>query len=486
MENTQIEKNSENENVFSSLREKKDYIDKILADSYILKKITSWGNLTERDYTRYKFRHDTTSLTLYDMNMKFFDGDTFKEVIADCFKISIFNDGVKFESFSDGIPDEEKTELKVYFKVEDKEYSRFFNLSRLLVFCKKFTPRNEFCIYDKADKSEALFFTNEYELDRMQLYILFFTLLYRNDFDTNVTNASSIDPKKLKDINLFFKQNNNTSGMKNYSGKSIEPFKELEGLIGMDSIKQDVTNLANLIMMQENRKKEGLSNVPMSRHLVFTGNPGTGKTTVARIIASIYKNIGVLSKGQMVECDRSSLVAGYVGQTAIKTQQKINEAMGGVLFIDEAYSLIRGDEKDFGIEAIDTLLKAMEDRRNSFVVIVAGYPDLMQKFIHSNPGLESRFNKYIHFPDYTAEELYMIFEKMCEKYEYSVDSNVENAVKNEINRLVSTKNDNFANARTVRNLFEKMVTNQASRLAEVNYNVEDMKKFDVADATFDM
>ena len=244
------------------------------------------------------------------------------------------------------------------------------------------------------------------------------------------------------------------------------PMEELEELIGLDSIKKDVKDLIDLIKMQQMRAKQGMKSVPVSKHLVFSGNPGTGKTTVARILARLYKEIGALSKGQLVEVDRSGLVAGFVGQTALRTQEKIQEAMGGVLFIDEAYTLAK-EGNDFGQEAIDTILKAMEDNREDFVVIVAGYTDLMKKFINSNPGLKSRFNKYIEFPDYSADELLKIFELQCRKYEYSLTGDAKTLVEEKIRKMEAEKGDNFANARDVRNLFEQIVTRQATRVAKL-------------------
>ena len=250
--------------------------------------------------------------------------------------------------------------------------------------------------------------------------------------------------------------------------ESIEDLKaELNGYIGLSSIKKEVGNLINLVTVYKMRKEHNLPTPKMSLHMVFTGNPGTGKTMIARLMARIYRALGVLSKGQLVEVDRSGLVAGYVGQTATKTQEVIDKAKGGVLFIDEAYALNGGGENDFGQEAIDTLLKAMEDNREDLVVIVAGYDGLMERFIHSNPGLESRFNRYMHFDDYNLDEMLAIFEMQCRKGCYELDD----AARDDVKALISEANTNsisFGNARGVRNIFEKVLVNQANRLAEMD------------------
>ena len=244
-----------------------------------------------------------------------------------------------------------------------------------------------------------------------------------------------------------------------------ELMEQLDALVGLEEVKKDVKSLVNLMKVRKLRQENGLPVPPMSLHMVFMGNPGTGKTTVARLISGLYAAIGVLSKGQLVEVDRSGLVAGYVGQTALKTQEVIKSAIGGVLFIDEAYSLSAGGENDFGREAIETILKAMEDHRDDLIVIVAGYDGPMEAFLSSNPGLESRFNKYFHFPDYTGEQLMAIFRAQCEKNGYTLTEDSEKAARELFDRLYEERNENFGNGRDVRNRFEDMVVRQSNRVA---------------------
>lgn len=252
-----------------------------------------------------------------------------------------------------------------------------------------------------------------------------------------------------------------------------ELMAQLDSLVGLDDVKKDIKNLMNLVKVRRLRRENGLPIPPMSLHMVFMGNPGTGKTTVARIISGLYAAIGVLEKGQLIEVDRSGLVAGYVGQTALKTQEVIKSALGGVLFIDEAYSLASGGENDFGREAIETILKAMEDHRDELIVVVAGYDGPMEKFINSNPGLQSRFNKYFYFPDYNGEQLLYIFKGQCKKNGYALTEEAEAEAKAMFEELYENRGENFGNGRDVRNVFEDTVVRQSNRVAALDAPTKD-------------
>jgi len=252
--------------------------------------------------------------------------------------------------------------------------------------------------------------------------------------------------------------------------------KELESYIGLESVKKEVKNLINMATVYKLRRDHDLPTADISLHMVFSGNPGTGKTMIARFMARVYHSLGLLSVGKLVEVDRSGLVAGYIGQTAIKTSKVLEEAKGSVLFIDEAYTLTSKTENDFGFEAVDTILKAMEDRRDDLVVIVAGYIELMEEFVDSNPGLRSRFNKYLHFDDYTDEEMTAIFKMQCDKSFYVLEEDAEHEIADYFT-AVGAEAGEFGNARGVRNVFEKILTEQANRIAEMeSVSREDLMK----------
>lgn len=243
-----------------------------------------------------------------------------------------------------------------------------------------------------------------------------------------------------------------------------ELMAELEELVGLGTVKREVKNLTNLIKVRKLREENGLPNSAMSLHMVFLGNPGTGKTTVARLMAGLYAAIGALSKGQLVEVDRSGLVAGYVGQTALKTQEVIQSALGGVLFIDEAYALYRGADDSFGLEAIDTIVKGMEDNRQNLIVILAGYSREMEEFLTANSGLKSRFPNIIEFPDYTAEELLRITRITVENKGYALDAACDAPLTAYFAARQAADARTAGNGRMARNLVEDAILNQSRRL----------------------
>jgi len=238
---------------------------------------------------------------------------------------------------------------------------------------------------------------------------------------------------------------------------------ELDQLVGLANVKAEVRRLSSLLQVQQLRAERNLPVIETSHHLVFTGNPGTGKTTVARLLSQIYHAVGVVSKGHLVETDRSKLVAGYVGQTALKTQTALESSLGGMLLIDEAYALARGGENDFGMEAIDTLVKFMEDHRDDIAIVAAGYPTEMNEFVDTNPGLKSRFTRTINFPDYTEDELLQIFIGLGDKHRYSLTDDALLRVQHFLAAEPRTRG--FGNARFVRNLFETAIAHQAVRVA---------------------
>jgi len=321
----------------------------------------------------------------------------------------------------------------------------------------------------------------KYDIDLKKKYLV---LLYR--FASIIAKADGViteseekwlskllqmEKTTKKDEFLQEKEQANESKEKDATQKIFKtltnnPREKLHELIGLGSVKSEIESLENFIKIQQAREAKGLKSSQLSYHCVFTGNPGTGKTTVARIISELYKELGILKSGHLVETERSGLVGEYVGQTAVKTNKIVDSALDGVLFIDEAYSLITGSNTDYGKEAIATLLKRMEDNRDRLVVILAGYTNEMKEFIDSNPGLKSRFNRYIEFPDYSADELYQIFDFNLKTFDYNLSENVEGVLRDFFRQSVTSKDRNFGNARFVRNFFEKTLEQQANRLAK--------------------
>lgn len=261
-----------------------------------------------------------------------------------------------------------------------------------------------------------------------------------------------------------------------------EALEKLNSLVGLENVKKDVLQLVNFLKVQKLRKENGLNVYSPSRHMVFSGNPGTGKTTVARLLVHVYRSHEVVSKGHFIETDRAGLVAGYLGQTAIQVAEIVKSAIGGVLFIDEAYSITSNDDNWYGAEVIDTLVKLMEDNRDDLIVIVAGYTEKMKQFLESNPGLRSRFNKYLEFEDYKPEELVKIFEKFCKDSGYQLEASAKDHLMNLFSALYEARDETFGNARLARNLYETTINNQASRILDLKeINAETLSTMTQAD-----
>jgi AAA+ superfamily predicted ATPase len=390
----------------------------------------------------------------------------------------------------------------VAYKSQNPDYfSTFtndkFSLPSILEAAREYDLRNDTMLYERTsqllfqiwnllvksdgkitnEEEKFLFFYNngttlqkfknpstEYSYQLARIYDDFFGVA--NELKPQSSNTNNHKPNSDSDPTKNEIQKNNSNPPE--KEKSTEEIlKELEELVGLASVKSDIKNLINVIQIEKIRTQKGFSIPDKSLHLVFTGNPSTGKTTIGRYLASLYKSLGVLQKGHLVETDRSGLVAGFVGQTATKTLEICKSALDGILFIDEAYALAEGGENDFGREAINTLLKFMEDNRNRIIVIVAGYTENMEDFIEKNPGLRSRFNKYIHFPDYTPEELIQIFKKISDKMKLKLSIDAEEKLKNIFLSAFEKRDKTFGNGRLARNIFEKTYMNQANRLVTI-------------------
>jgi SpoVK/Ycf46/Vps4 family AAA+-type ATPase len=290
-------------------------------------------------------------------------------------------------------------------------------------------------------------------------------LMRADDFDSLEDDALSTI--ELQDVEKAFGMTNSKSVHIPVDEAALnEALKELHEMIGLEEVKRDVDEMAKLVRYYTEIGRDVKK--AFSMHTIFTGNPGTGKTTVARILVKIYKALGILERGHLVECDRKELVAGYTGQTAVKTSLVIDQAIGGGLFIDEAYSLTQGGQGDFGREAIETLLKRMEDQRGDFIVIAAGYPDEMRRFLETNPGLMSRFDRTLRFPDYSAEELMEIARTMFEKENLELDQEAEAFLKQYIEDMLAHKHKYFGNARSIRKVVKEIARHQNLRLAELS------------------
>ncbi|MBI3415988.1 MAG: AAA family ATPase, partial [Verrucomicrobia bacterium] len=312
------------------------------------------------------------------------------------------------------------------------------------------------------------------KLELSPLVVSFYEFLTREVCEAFAIMDGSISSKENRFIHYLLKQiaavsqEHHGAAGRFASGSAEENLeqvlRELDELVGIEEVKEKIKQTANFARVQQLRVGQGMKPISSNYHSVYTGNPGTGKTSVARLMGRIYRSLGVLKRGHLVECDRSALVAEYVGQTAIKTNAVIDSALDGILFIDEAYSLVK-DHEDYGREAIDTLIKRMEDNRDRLIVIVAGYPEPMKRFINSNPGLHSRFARFVDFPDYQPHELCRIFGLMCRKNSLTLAPGLKEKVLHHFNFLFNERGENFGNARLVRNCFEAVISAQANRLA---------------------
>jgi len=369
----------------------------------------------------------------------------------------------------------EKFEDGGFLKVEDKLFN-FYNLRNPIPFSSKIKtddqipPNTQTQIPTTLSLGTVLNFIQHPLLSEYQKLLTDFANILVNA-DGKVTDEEKVELNKV----LQLIQNPLPSTINTPERSSPNPDKEetlaetlaeLDSLVGLDEVKQEVKTLINFIKVQKARTAMGLKTSDVSYHSVFTGSPGTGKTTVARIVAKIFMQMGVLRKGHLIETERSGLVGEFEGQTAIKVNKTVDSALDGVLFIDEAYALVGTNQDDYGREAVATLIKRIEDDRDKLIVILAGYTDEMKKFIDTNPGFKSRFNRYVQFSDYSPSELLDIFELQCRNSDYVISPTGRQAVTDLFTDLFKKKDKDFGNGRLVRNIFEKAIENLSNRIAD--------------------
>jgi stage V sporulation protein K len=338
---------------------------------------------------------------------------------------------------------------------------------------KKIRSNNQIVPKNSNQTNFLISVLSEIKHQKLQEFIKHYEKFLQFSYEMNTEKTSEIkeilSPTKTQqstNSNVSFPPENDTLE---------KVMEELNGLVGLENVKKDINELVNLLEIQKKRSAEGLKNIEIALHTVFLGPPGTGKTSVARLLSRIFKHLGFLSVGQMYETDREGMVAGYVGQTATKVDKAVDESKGGVLFIDEAYALTANSfGNDYGSEAVNTMLKRMEDHRDDLAVVVAGYTEPMKLFIESNPGLRSRFNRYFQFEHFNPSQLFTIFETFCKKSDFILTDDAVEKLKDTFDLLYAKKDEGFGNARVVRNLFEKCVQNQANRVVKIKVITTDV------------
>ncbi|MBE0392545.1 AAA family ATPase [Flavobacterium sp. PL002] len=406
-------------------------------DANFIQKINALVKADNSNNLLFKTEHFLVSdlITLYD---KFSDIETRRSQ----FTLAYYYDGIRNGHFADKTKIDKLNEL-VASEVFSVHLNKIKNNNKIL---SEKLKRGTFILQILEESKHVL-------CERFQLFFQKFLLLSFN---------LKPDSEKIQSLGLSQTTNANDAD-------TLEKvLQELNELIGLDNVKKDIAELINLLEIQKKRTAQGLKNTEITLHTVFLGPPGTGKTSVARLLSRIFNHLGFLSKGQLVETDREGLIAGYVGQTALKVDKVVMDSLGGVLFIDEAYALTQNSlGNDFGSEAVNTLIKRMEDNRDDLALIVAGYTEPMKTFVESNPGLRSRFNRFFEFNHFTPAELMQIFESIAKKSDFIISIDAKEKLTDTFVLLYENKEESFGNARVVRNLFEKCIQNQANRIIKI-------------------